>query len=96
MNAWLTGRLLTQASTVVSHGRPDKTAWRASPVKLANSTARCGVDNADEEEKIGAPVEKMHRLGGRGAMRKRKRSGCPRVAKRIEAARFADDHDLSL
>ncbi len=26
LNVWLTERLLTQASTVVSHGRPDKTA----------------------------------------------------------------------
>lgn len=65
LNDWLTGRLRIQASTVVPHDKPDRTACRASSAKLANSLKRRSVANGCDE-KIGWPpgAEKMHRPPG--------------------------------
>src|SRR5947209_16493787 len=58
-----TARLRIHASTVVSHGMCDSTAWRASCANVANSTDRESVAKGCDDEKIGGapPARNTHR-----------------------------------
>src|SRR3954468_12986433 len=66
LKRWLSGRLRTHASTVISHGMLESTANRASCVATANSIARAGVASGLVDVKYGVPpaAGKTHRLPG--------------------------------